>query len=86
MDEQYSDEELKKTVSDVLSQPALQTTVQEKRRITLERVNGCGDKLEAMLVEEGGKMTTKVDDENHVDKNKSSVCIWYFLNFEFDIM
>ncbi|KAM3173335.1 hypothetical protein ACTXT7_012708 [Hymenolepis weldensis] len=72
MDEQYIDEELKKPVSDVLSQPALQTTVQEKRRITLERVNGCGDRLEAMLVEEGGKMATKVDEENHVDRNKSS--------------
>ncbi|VDN99143.1 unnamed protein product, partial [Rodentolepis nana] len=72
MDEEDIEEDLKKTLPAVQPQAALQTTVQEKRRITLERVNGCGDKLEAMLVEEANTTTAKTEEGNPVEKKKSS--------------
>lgn len=62
-------------------QPSRQITVQEKRKLTLERVNGCGDKLDAKELEtkaeENDEMTEAIDakeESNKVDKKKSSVC------------
>ncbi|KAM7534397.1 hypothetical protein Aperf_G00000108765 [Anoplocephala perfoliata] len=74
MDDNTS-EDLAKTAP---KQPSWQITVQEKRRIALERVNGCGDKLDAKT-EEADEMTEPIsakEDDNKADKKKNSPSIF----------
>lgn len=61
MDEMDGENEKKEKAQIKKTLPLNAAAVQEKKRITLERVNGCGDKLAAMLEEDE-------DDEEEVDE------------------